>query len=583
MSVRVPSIPGFALTEASEHKRIVLAFRLQTVLVVLAILSFSNGAILVNSLAFKIAAVYLFSNGVLILVPERHFRSMAFTGTMFVVDVSLVSTCIHLAGSSSGDLFLLYFLAILMAALTRDLRTTVLVALFVSAVYLWASLSSNGMFQVASPEFLLRIPLFFATSFFTGFLANQARQNEIEGQRAKAMAADVRQQLEETKRLEEQTPLKYGHLYQHHENIMTSINSGIVVIDKEGVITTFNREAENITGLSALEVVGRRATRYPRLKSLTDPLVEAYEKGKLKTSEEAVMETGSGPPIAVGFTTSLLRDQDNDIAGAIATFRDLSETKELRDQIKRSEHLAFLGEMAASVAHEIRNPLDSLSGFAQLLRERIEKSDRLHSFAEIIVDETKRIEKIVAQTLHFVKDDTIPFEPVDLNQVITSTAAALQDKLASKSMAATLDLNPHLPHVMGNEVQLRQVCTNLVANAIDATETGGSIRITTTTDGETVKATVEDNGCGVPSEIRENIFNPFFTTKTHGTGLGLAVSHKIVGDHGGTLRLVDKRGKGALFEIELPPFESAEAPGEHSRGAASTSAAGAEGQEGEAL
>lgn len=560
-----------------------LAFRLQTVLVALALLAFSNGAIQVNSLVFKIAAVYAFSNGFLIFVPERHFRSMAVTGTMLVFDVILVSTCIYLAGSSSGDLYLLYFLAIFTAALTRDLRTTVLVALFVSVVYLWASLSSNGMSQIASPSFLLRIPLFFVTSFFAGFLANQARQYKIEGQQAKVKTSDLRQQLEETKRLEEQALLKYTHLYQHHKNIMTSINSGIVVIDKEGVITTFNREAEEITGLQALEVVGRHATRYSRLKSLTGPLVEAYDKGKLRRSAEAVLETGSGPPITISFTTSLLRDKDNDITGAIATFRDLSEVKELRDQIKRSEHLAFLGEMAASVAHEIRNPLNAISGFAQLLRERIEKSDRLNNLAEIIVDETTRIEKIVAQTLHFVKDDTIPFESVDLNEVISSTASALQDKLASKSIAVALDLNPHLPHVMGSEVQLRQVCTNLVTNAIEAMEDEGSIRITTTTDGETVKATVEDNGCGVPGEIRENIFNPFFTTKTHGTGLGLAVSRKIIGDHGGIMRLVDKRGKGAVFEIELPPFESAEGPGEYSGVAASTCATGAGGQEGEAL
>jgi len=549
--------------DAPAQKKVILAFRFQTVLVVLALLAFTNGAVLLSSLAFKIAVVYLLSNLLLISIPARYYESLMLTGTMLVSDVIFVSSCIYFSGALSGDLYLLYFLAIFMAALTRDLRTTVIVAVVVSAVYLWVSISASGGAQVVSPKFLLRIPLFFVTSFFAGFLANQARHRELDQRKAKLATSELKQQLEETKRLEAQTLNKYRYMYLHHRNIMTSISSGILVVNKEGLITTFNREAEEITGLSSGYVVGKQASKYTALKPLTDPLTDAYNSGTLRQSQEAVLRTGDGEPIPIGFTTSLLRDQDNEIAGAIATFSDLSEVKELRSQIQRSERLAFLGEMAASVAHEIRNPLNSISGFGQLLCERIDADDRLHKFAEIIVDETTRIEKIVAQTLHFVKDDTIPFESIDFNEVLNSTTASARDKLAERGIAVTLDLNPYLPYMMGNEVQLRQVCTNLVTNAMHALEEredGGEIKITTNLNGKTIVATIEDSGPGVPEELREKIFNPFFTTKINGTGLGLAVSQKILGDHGAVMTLLDKPGRGAVFEITLPIDESAESP-----------------------
>ncbi len=546
-------------SQAGDQKRIILAFRLQTVLVIIALLAFSDGGPFFSSLASRIAAVYLLSNIALTAVPAKHFDSSLLIGTMLVADVLFVSACIHFSGNASGDMYLLYFLAILMAALTKDLKTTVMIAVTVSAVYLWVSASSAGGKAVATPHFLLRIPLFFVTAFFSGFLADQARQREFERRRARLAASELEQQLSETKRLERETLTRYRYLYLHHRNIMASITSGILVVNTEGIITTFNREAQNITGFPASDVVGKQASRYKRLHPLTDRLAEAYSTGRLYTSDEAVLQTGKGDPIPIGFTTSLLRDQNNEVTGAIATFRDLSEVKELRGQIQRSERLAFLGEMAASMAHEIRNPLNSISGFAQLIRERLAAEDRLHKFAEIIVDETTRIEKIVAQTLHFVKDDTISYESLDFNEVIKATAVSMKDKLASRSIVVRLDLNPHLPRVNGNEVQLRQVLTNLMMNSIDALERPGEIVIATGTDGKRVTAVLEDTGPGVPQEIREKIFNPFFTTKMHGTGLGLAVSQKIVEDHGGAMRLLDRPGKGAAFEIKLPVDESAKA------------------------
>jgi len=557
---RMQSVPGALRTDPVAEKRIILAFRLQTVLVVTALLAFTNGAVLLSSVAFKVAAAYILSNVVLTAIPARYYTSLFLTGGMLIADVLFVSACIYFSGSRGGDLYLLYFLAIFMAALTRDLKTTVIVAVVISVVYLWVSASTLGLSEVASPTFLLRIPLFFVTSFFSGFLANQARLRELEQRKAKLATSQLRSQLEATQKLEEATLARYRSLYLHHRNIMASITSGIIVVDRDGRITTFNREAERITGLRAADVVGKRCAKYVGLKAIAERLDDAISTGNLARSDEAVITTAKGEAVPVGITTSLLRDQNEEVTGAIAAFRDLSDVNELRTRVQRSERLAFLGEMAASVAHEIRNPLNSISGFAQLLCERIPEEDRRHKFAEIIVDETKRIERIVAQTLHFARDENVPLEPIDFNEVINSTVAAMRDKLAANGISLLLDLNPYLPYIEGNDVALRQVCTNLLTNAIHALGEGGQITVTTTSEGGTVSAVFEDDGPGVPADLREKIFHPFFTTKTNGTGLGLAVSQKIIADHKGLLRLVDKPGKGAVFEIVLPVYESEENP-----------------------
>jgi two-component system nitrogen regulation sensor histidine kinase GlnL len=551
--------------DAPAQKRIVLAFRLQTVLVICALLAFANGGFLISSQAFKIASVYLVSNIVLIALPARHFKSPLLTGSMLIADVVFVSSCIYLTHDSGGDLYLLYFLAIFMAALSRDLKTTVVAAVVVSTVYLWVTTNSLGLQYVLSSSFLLRVPLFFVTSFFAGFLANQARQREVEQRNARNTASRLEQQLEETRRNEQETLGKYRDLYIHHQNIMASINSGIVVVDGNGTVTILNREAERIVGVDSLEVVGKPASRFSVLKPIADSLAAAQAQGRLSASEEATLLTGEGHTILVGFTTSLLRDQRNVVIGAIAVFRDLTEVSQLRNQVQRSERLAFLGEMAASMAHEIRNPMNSISGFAQLLCEKTSPDDRLHQFAGIIVDETKRIDKIIFQTLHFVKDDSVAFESVDFNEIVNSTITGMQDKLAERSFSVTLDLNPYLPYVMGSAIQLQQVCSNLVTNAMQAVKEKGELRITTDLEDEMVVATFADNGPGVPAEAREKIFNPFFTSKTDGTGLGLAVSQKIITDHGGAINLIGGCRRGAVFEIRLPAHEAAEEPEDYLR------------------
>jgi PAS domain S-box-containing protein len=551
---------------ASSQKKIILAFRLQTLLVIIALLAFDESSLLLKSGTFKIVALYLVANLLLIALPSRFFRSSSVVGTMLVADVVFVSACIYFSGNASGDLYLLYFLAIFMAALSRDLRATVIAAVVVSAVYLWVSSNSTGGPQIFSSGFLLRIPLFFVTAFFAGFLANQARQREIEERRSKQVAMELTQELERTKRQEEKTLSEYQDFVHIHDNVMSSIHSGICAVDVRGVVTMFNREAERVTGLPAAEVTGRPASEFSLLAPLAAFLTQAYTMGRLCSSREAVLITEGSRAIEIGFSVSPLRNRRGTIVGAIATFRDLAEVKQLRDQVKRSEQMAFLGKMMSSLAQEILDPLKSINTFAGLQCERTNSTDRFHQFAEVIVKETSRINGIVSQTLSFVNDETTA-ESVDLNDVIQSAVSSSQKELGDRSVSVTLDLDPLLPLTMGDHLKLRRVCSQLILNAAQSVKKGGGLRISTHADGSNILARFADNGPGVPHELREKIFDPFFTTKPEATGLGLAVAQKLLNDCGGTILLVESADQGAVFEIRLPSQAVLEQPTEVSSAA----------------
>jgi PAS domain S-box-containing protein len=370
---------------------------------------------------------------------------------------------------------------------------------------------------------------------------------------------ELTQELEKRKVQEEKTLDEFHDLKYHHETVVSSIHSGICVVNSQGIVTMFNREAERITGLSAPEVMDRPVARFAVLKPLAAFLARAYTMGQLCSSRETVLISEDGRVIEIGFSTSPLRTRRRTIAGAIATFRDLVEIKQLRDQVQRSEQMAFLGEMASTMAMEILEPLKSINTFAKLQCKSTNSSDRFHQFAEVISNETGRIDEIVSQTLNFTTTNHV-VESVDMNEVIQSTVTSLHDKIGDHSMSVTLDLDPYLPLAMGSCLKLQRICSQLILNAAEAINEGGGLRISTHADGDSVVARFADNGPGIPYELRDKIFDPFFTTKGGATGLGLAVAQKLLTDCGGCILLIDGPDEGAVFEVRLTSHAATEQP-----------------------
>ncbi|HEU5360807.1 MAG TPA: GAF domain-containing protein [Candidatus Deferrimicrobiaceae bacterium] len=238
----------------------------------------------------------------------------------------------------------------------------------------------------------------------------------------------------------------------------------------------------------------------------------------------------------------------------------LDKVRKTQDRLVQSEKLAALGEMAARIAHEIKNPLTVIGGFAGRL-SRLEKGeghDRPPTarYAEIILKEVKRLERTIQQTLYFSREVVPAFQPVEINAEIRDILGMFRDELEEYGIEKAVELSEKVPEISVDPDQIRQVLWNLVSNAIQAMEKGGTLtlvtRPATKEEGDGVVILVGDTGGGIPHDVVHNIFNPFFTTKPKGTGLGLPIVHAIVQNHGGTIQLDNREGEGVMFSIFLP-------------------------------
>jgi PAS domain S-box-containing protein len=549
-------VPAFLrrAPENVDQKQTVLIFRWLLILVVVALLFSAEERIVSLNRGFLLAVLFVLTNVALSLVPRRFFGRLILTGPMLVVDIGFVTAAIYISGNLRGDLYLLYLLTIFLAALSGDVKISVLSSIVVILIYGGISSWQMDNNQFLTTDFLLKIPFFLITAVFSGFLASQVRLKEKEKEETLRFNALLQKELEKALETEEETRGELWTLYQHNENILESLNTGVLVVGAQQIVTTFNAEAARITGLLKDAVVGKPLSKVPELAAFGSFLGKVTEEGRVCARDEMLTTTPDGRSVPIGISTAVLRDPQQNPCGAIAIFKDLSELKELERKVKRSEHLALLGEMAASVAHEIRNPLNSIWGFAQLIAEKTEDNDKRKLFAQIVVEESQRIERIISDTLLFSRDAPRPTAPVDINEVIASSVTAYSEKAQRASVKIALDLDPNLPVVKGSAGQLEQVFNNLILNAIQAMPVGGDLSIVTTTRDDAVKVTVKDTGPGILPGMAETIFLPFFTTKQGGTGLGLSVCSRILENHNGYIEVESKPGEGATFKLTIPAF-----------------------------
>jgi PAS domain S-box-containing protein len=543
--------------ENLDQKQIVLIFRWLLILVVVALMFSREEGVASPGKSILLTVFFVITNLALSFVPRRFFGELILTGPMLVVDSGFVTAAIYVSGNLSGDLYLLYFLTIFLAALSRDVKISVLSSVVVILFYGGISSWQIGSNQFLTTYFLVRIPFFLLSAVFSGFLASQVRVKEKQAEEFSLFNIRLRKDLDEALETEEKTREELWALYQHNENVLGSLNTGVLVVGAHQIVTTFNAEATRITGLLKDSVVGKPLSKLPELAVFSSLLAKVTEEGRVCARDELLVTSTDGRAVPIGISTAILLGPQQNPCGAIAIFKDLSELKDLERKVKRSEHLALLGEMAASVAHEIRNPLNSIWGFAQLIEEKTENNDRRKFFAQIVIEESQRIERIVNNTLLFSRDAPRLTNPVDINEIITSSATALSEKAQRVSVKIALDLDPNLPSVKGNAGQLEQVFNNLILNAIQAMPEGGNVSIVSRTHDGAVKATVGDTGPGIPAGMAETIFLPFFTTKQDGTGLGLSVCSKILEDHNGYIEVESKPGCGATFKVTIPTFHDA--------------------------
>jgi signal transduction histidine kinase len=229
------------------------------------------------------------------------------------------------------------------------------------------------------------------------------------------------------------------------------------------------------------------------------------------------------------------------------------DMRALHEQLVQSEKMAALGAMMAEITHEIRNPLVSIGGFTRRLAKKLQHSEE-KKYIDIILSEVARLEGIIHDNLTYIKETAPQFALTDLNALLHEVFGLYEDELANRGIRVVQDLSSSLPALLIDPPQIKQAVINILKNAIEAMENGGTLTVRTYLSKEAGEAAVEfgDTGPGVSSKAMHNIFNPYYTTKPRGTGLGLPITHRIVKAHGGKIELRNKEGGGAVFTLRLP-------------------------------
>ena len=240
----------------------------------------------------------------------------------------------------------------------------------------------------------------------------------------------------------------------------------------------------------------------------------------------------------------------NLVAVILGILRDREKKEQIR--LHEAESLAAIGKAVSTLAHELKNPLVAIGGFSRLVKKHLPKNHPYRDKIDIIIEEGRRLEKMVKEILNFSRPPNMNFEKEDIKGIIDQSLPIVSHLAEGKNVGLSLEPTPHLPLVSLDSERLKQAFLNLLSNAIDASPEGGQVIVSIRQGGRSIMVDVTDHGPGIPNSQRGEIFSPFFTTKKHGTGLGLAITKNIIEAHKGSLEILDKPERGTLFRVTLP-------------------------------
>lgn len=494
-----------------------------------------------------IIGTYAISLGYAFWLPRAR-RPLRFATAQLIGDLILTTVLVHVTGGAQSQYTFFYPLSIVGAASVRYRRGAEVVAIASVALFVTVALLGwLGALPMAGNSALTEVPL---TVFLRQLVLNVGACTAI-GVLAAYLGAELGQSGE---RLERQR-LESLDLAALQEDIIRCISSGLVTIAKDGTILTFNGAAAEILGVHAGQAIGRRISDLlPELDRLLDGLGEreALRRGEIH------VHTG-GRELVLGVSASPLVDHRDATMGRILNFLDLTDLRRMELQVRQAERLAVIGGVAAAVAHEIRNPLASISGSIELLRGVSLDADN-QRLMDIVLREVDRLNGLLTELLDYARPRERLLMPIDLGAVLDETARVFaQDRTHGGRLEIELRGGRSGIMVAADAAQLRQVVWNLLRNAAEAMPGAGRITLTLelVDDGRTAQVQVVDAGVGISAEDLEHIFEPFFTTKRSGTGLGLPTVHRIVTEHGGQVAVNSVLGQGATVTLRLPLLDPA--------------------------
>lgn len=351
------------------------------------------------------------------------------------------------------------------------------------------------------------------------------------------------------------------------KTIIDQMDQEILFLDRTGKVLGMNQTVLNRSGLPKRVLEGKN---YCEIFSQSsegecERGEDPFEK-TLRTHAPAESTTSFVDPDGrvqyFRVYTSPVADEDGAINHVVAIRRDITHRRAMENRLQQAERLASIGELSTYMAHEIRNPLFSISGFANSLMREKDVSDKAREKLSIILDESRRLDEVLRSLLNFTRPTEARVAEVDLNEVVSATMDVMQLPCSNQNVEPHISLDEGMAKVHANPDMIKQCLINLIKNGLEAMSSGGKLFVTTAMSQDMVMLAVEDTGVGIPLDIRDKIFSPFFSTKDKGVGLGLAQIHKIVGELGGRVDLVSMEGVGTKVTLYLPPILAVEDSGD---------------------
>jgi PAS domain S-box-containing protein len=340
--------------------------------------------------------------------------------------------------------------------------------------------------------------------------------------------------------------------------IFDGITDGLIIVDTDFTVAAVNKAEAAFLGRTPQELVGKPCYEiYCRGQNACEacPAHETFATGK--PALLAKLEHTSGyHRKGVDVYTFPVKDENGETIQAIQYIKDVTDRMKLQSQLREVEQMTGIGHMAANVAHEIRNPLIAVGGFARQLHEALDADDSRREYTSIILEEVTRLEQILREQLTLERHLQPVLAPVEINQILKDVRKLLSHGMLSSRIRLIGNLADGLPVTMGDANQLKQAFLNIISNAIQSMPDGGSIEIGTEQLGQTIVVTVSDDGPGIPAEVMSKLFVPFFTTRKAGSGLGMPVTRRIVENHGGSISVESEKGRGTTVSITIPIVRS---------------------------
>lgn len=474
----------------------------------------------------------------------------------FLLEISLESGIIFVTGNVHSSFSALFLLTIVSASLVYRLVGTLMIASVVSAAYtfiIWLGSSPPSgsavgfkaiktLFltdETAFYSILLHILIFYLIAFIAGYLAERLR---LQGEA-----------LEDTSRALRRAQLETDDILRH-------LNSGLLTIDSTGLIIYFNRAAERILGYREEEVRGLlcREVFSERMPALADSLLSCLAGSESQSRTEIDVLDPDCENIPLGLSCSLLTENQRTPRGVIGIFSDLTEAKKLEEKVRAADRQSAVGEMSASMAHEIRNPLAAISGSVEVLIKELDLTDANARLMDLIIKESNRLNNILTEFLSYARIGRPAYDKIELCHLISDVVELLRHHpMMNSGIRVRIESTRSYVYVVGDENLVKQLLVNLAFNACEAFESKpGEIlfRISAPPDTDQILLQVQDNGPGIAPEKLKKIYQPFYSTKKQGTGLGLAIVHRACNLLKLELTVESTPGLGTIFNIHFRDY-----------------------------